>query len=159
MSLQTFILGIGDQNVSAFPKYLYSGISVLVEKSIKAILPKPTQSTETLIVQNDPDRQEFRRLLYRSEDQYTPRPLAVPILQLRTAVTPRQDSDLGWRKLAVAGLTTIEVEGDHIEMFKEPYVKGLAAVMSGYLDGHTRVEPPGVSENMTPLPRCVTSRT
>jgi len=87
---------------------------------------------DPVIVQADPDRQEFRRLLHRSERVYTPRPIPCPVLLLRTVVEPLQRPDLGWEKVAPL-LETVEIPGDHIGMFREPLVEHLACELSSRL--------------------------
>jgi len=87
---------------------------------------------DPVIVQADPDRQEFRRLLHRSERVYTPRPVSCPVLLLRTVVEPLQRPDLGWEKVAPL-LETVEIPGDHIGMFREPLVEHLARELSSRL--------------------------
>ena len=45
-----------------------------------------------------------------------------------------QDRDYGWGQLAEGGIEVREVEGDHISMFKEPYIQSLAAAFDECLE-------------------------
>ena len=103
-----------------------------VGRTLVPLTPAAEQNPE--IARNDPDRQEFRKLLYQSEDEYKPKQISVPLLLLRSAVDRYQDPDLGWRSLARGGLQTIEASGDHIAMFREPHVQNLASVLRRRLE-------------------------
>ena len=88
---------------------------------------------DAAILQVDPDRQEFRKILYESERAYTPGPLMAPVLLIHSELAPHQAPDLGWKRVALSGLSTVKAEGDHIQMFRDPYVKNLAAVLGEHL--------------------------
>lgn len=113
---------------------LYHGFRDLGARTVRRLLPRGGEIEQNpIIVQADPDRQEFRKLLYRSERRYTPQPTSWRLLLLRTVVEPFQDPALGWASVARGSFEVIEVPGDHIEMFREPHVEHLARVLSSRL--------------------------
>jgi thioesterase domain-containing protein/acyl carrier protein len=110
--------------------YFWSGLIDIYRRVRRVFSPLRTKiEQDQLIVQSDPDRQEFRRLLYRSEDLYNPIPTDIPLLLIRSQVDRYQDPNLGWDTLALGRLETVEVSGGHIAMFREPAVESLAAVL------------------------------
>lgn len=111
-------------------RHFREGLKDIYRRVRRALLPSRTKiEQDQVIVQSDPDRQEFRRLLYLSEDLYTPVPIRVPLLLIRSQVDRYQDPNLGWSEVASGGLETVEVAGDHIGMFREPQVQDLAAAL------------------------------
>ncbi|MBV8068564.1 MAG: hypothetical protein JO270_01565 [Acidobacteriaceae bacterium] len=126
---------VGGKDSAVYLRDGFIDIKQRVQRALQSSRTKVEQ--DQVIVQNDPDRQEFRRLLYLSEDRYSPLPTGVPLLLMRSRVDRYQDPDLGWRELALGGLETVEVPGDHIGMFREPQVQFLAAALSNRLQSIT----------------------
>jgi thioesterase domain-containing protein len=111
-------------------RYFRDGLLDISTRIQRALFPSRFgEEPDQAIIQNDPSRQEFRKLLYRSEDLYTPVPNQTPLLLIRSKVDRYQDPDLGWGEVASGGLETVEVSGDHIGMFREPEVEVLAAAL------------------------------
>lgn len=111
-------------------RYLRDGLVDISQQVLRALLPRLNKTEQDqAIMQNDPDRQEFRQLLYRSEEEYVPASTNVPLLLIRSRVARYQDPDLGWKDVADGGIETVEVTGDHIGMFREPEVATLASAL------------------------------
>jgi thioesterase domain-containing protein len=112
-------------------EHAWSGLRDLGSRVVSVLAPGSARTASDPVIENsDPDRQEFRRLLNLSENQYTPGPISCPVVLLRSAVSAIQDPDLGWKRVASGGLETIEIAGDHFGMFREPHVERLAAALS-----------------------------
>jgi thioesterase domain-containing protein len=117
--------------------HLWDGLRDIGCRVGRALVPSSTVAEQNPeILQNDPDRQEFRKLLYIAEEEYTPAPTPIPLMLLRSSIEAYRDPDLGWRDVAQTSLETVEVQGDHIGMFREPHVASLASVLSEYLAKH-----------------------
>lgn len=109
-------------------EHAWNGLRDLGSRVASVLLPSPPKTAgDSVVERSDPDRQEFRRLLYMAENQFTPEPISCPVVLLRSAVTEFQDPDLGWKGVCPIGLETVEVAADHIGMFREPLVEILAA--------------------------------
>ena len=44
----------------------------------------------------------------------------------RRSLDPHSEDTLGWGRLALGGVTTIEIEGDHLSMLTHPQVEAVA---------------------------------
>lgn len=111
-------------------RYFRDGLFDISTRIQRALFPSRFgEEPDQAIIQNDPSRQEFRKLLYRSEDLYTPVSNRTPLLLIRSKVDRYQDPDLGWNEVAAGGIETVEVSGDHIGMFREPEVEALATAL------------------------------
>jgi thioesterase domain-containing protein/acyl carrier protein len=123
-----------DKGLRGAVEYVWEGLCDLGHRTARRLRTRSGElEQDPVIVQADPDRQEFRRLLHRSEALYTPPAISCPVLLLRTVVEPLQDPNLGWAKVSLGGLETVEIPGDHIGMFREPLVEHLASVLSSRL--------------------------
>jgi thioesterase domain-containing protein/acyl carrier protein len=76
--------------------------------------------------------QRFTLLQQQAAFRYEPEPTPVPVVLFRSAVlqTGRfRDPQLGWGPLGRGGLTVHELPGDHEDLFCEPAVERLAALL------------------------------
>jgi thioesterase domain-containing protein len=70
---------------------------------------------------------------YRAMLQYRPEPLPVPLLLIRACHGLAVDDPrpgLGWGPAAGAGLTVLEIDGDHYSIVQPPAVATLAALVA-----------------------------
>lgn len=86
------------------------------------------------LAQFDRDRQEFRQLLYAAERSYTAPSVEFPVLLIRSPIKSHQRSDLGWLEICKGSFEVVEIEADHIGMFREPSVQKLAAFVEVALE-------------------------
>jgi thioesterase domain-containing protein len=73
------------------------------------------------------------RWQYLTARDYQPQPCDAPMVLFRSAVLQRgwfRDPQLGWGKLARAGLKVYEMPGEHDTMFLEPVVQRLASLLN-----------------------------
>ena len=67
---------------------------------------------------------------------FRPRPYAGPVTLFRasTAATPmHRDPLLGWGHWTTGEVDVLEVEGDHVTLFREPAIRSLAATLEAAL--------------------------
>jgi len=64
-----------------------------------------------------------------------------PVLLIHSALVPHYAPDLGWKRVALSGFSAAKVEGDHIQMFRDPYVKNLAVVLGHHLERAKAAKP------------------
>jgi thioesterase domain-containing protein len=65
---------------------------------------------------------------FRALQNYEPKPYPGSVTLFRALAQPLiriHDPDLGWSRLAMGGVKVITIPGNHITMFKEPYVHSL----------------------------------
>lgn len=85
-------------------------------------------------------RQRTRGLsmILKAQEQYVLKPLPVRIELLRVDFNPMEpgpkDTTLGWARFAEKGVHVEIVPGNHIVMYREPFVKHLAAALQRALD-------------------------
>jgi hypothetical protein len=84
------------------------------------------------------DSSAFLEAHFNMISAYQPRPYPgqVTVLRARTyALISSARQDLGWRPLALGGVTVAKVAGDHDSILKEPRVRDLAAALDSALRG------------------------
>jgi thioesterase domain-containing protein len=77
------------------------------------------------------------QMQYRAAADYDPQPCDWPLVLFRSAALQTGwflDPELGWGKLARAGLSVLEMPGEHDAMFREPDVRRCAALLNACLE-------------------------
>jgi hypothetical protein len=94
------------------------------------------------------------RVMYASRlaaGRFVPKPYSGHLLIFRAKQhdeDPYEDDALGWRPLALGGVTTYEIDGDHMTIFRKPKVNEIAKI----LDEAQRVENPAQQEGILAAP-------
>jgi thioesterase domain-containing protein len=68
---------------------------------------------------------------------YTPRSYFGDVVIFRAKVRSsgqNWDPIPGWRKFILGRINVVEVDGDHRQVYKEPYVAGLARAINAFLE-------------------------
>jgi thioesterase domain-containing protein len=88
----------------------------------------------------------IEQLNYTAIRQYVPQvyPGAVTLFLASGDVTVAYDLEEGWQALATGGVEIHEIEGNHINIIKEPFVGQLAAKLSACIDEKSRQDSQGL---------------
>jgi len=79
---------------------------------------------------------------FRAMRDYAPQPYAGDVWLFRTDEA-RFGHDFGWRRLVGGDLHVEAIEGRHVDVLKEPHVRGLGAKLSAALDAVRAGAAPG----------------
>jgi pimeloyl-ACP methyl ester carboxylesterase len=89
------------------------------------------------------DRKDLGAVLNRVRDaslsaarKYLPKPYDGPLIVFRAKIRnddPYRDEALGWRPVALGGVTAFTIDGDHASIFRHPDVAGIAQKLDAAL--------------------------